>query len=177
MAVEFAIIGIPMLMLMFGVLELALILLVSATLDSATDFAARNIRTGRFQADHPSQTAEDKEVRKVEFSKLVCRNMTWLKGRCNDKLIVDSETFDTFSGAGGSEPADPETFDQRRACWSTGNPEDIVLVRTYYEWPIITPLLKPMFKSAGHEGRLISSARIFRNEPYNAALRPGGAGC
>ena len=46
MAVEFAIIGIPMLMLMFGVLELALILLVSATLDSATDFAARNIRTG-----------------------------------------------------------------------------------------------------------------------------------
>ena len=177
MAVEFAIIGIPMLMLMFGVLELALILLVSATLDSATDFAARNIRTGRFQADHPSQTAEDKEVSKVEFSKLVCRNMSWLKDRCDDKLIVDSETFDTFSGAGGSEPAAPETFDQRRACWSTGNPEDIVLVRTYYEWPIITPLLKPMFKSAGHEGRLISSARIFRNEPYNAALRPGGAGC
>ena len=56
-------------------------------------------------------------------------------------------------------------------------PEDIVLVRTYYEWPIISPLLKPVFHSAGHEGRLLSSARIFRNEPYNAALRPLGAKC
>lgn len=176
-AIEFAIIGIPLLMLMFGVLELALILLVSATLDSATDFAARNIRTGRFQVAHPGQTPEDREVSKGEFSKLVCRNMTWLKDRCEGKLIVDAETFDTFANAGGSEPADPNNFETRRACWSTGNPEDIVLVRTYYEWPIISPLLRPIFKSAGHEGRLLSSARIFRNEPYNAALRPGGSAC
>ena len=176
-AVEFAIIAIPLLMLTFGVLELALILLVTATLDSATDFATRSIRTGRFQAAHPNQTSEQQEVSKLEFGKLVCRNMSWLKDRCEDKLIVDAETFDTFAGAGGSEPAEPEDFDERRICWSTGNPEDIVLVRTYYEWPIISPLLKPVFHSAGHEGRLLSSARIFRNEPYNAALRPLGAKC
>lgn len=176
-AVEFAIIGIPLMMLTFGVLELALILLVTATLDSATDFATRNIRTGRFQATHPNQTSEQQEVSKLDFAKLVCRNMSWLKDRCEGKLIVDAETFDTFAGAGGSEPARPEDFDERRACWSTGNPEDIVLVRTYYEWPIITPLLKPIFHSAGHEGRLLSSARIFRNEPYNGGLRPLGAKC
>lgn len=176
-AVEFAIIAIPLLTLTFGVLELALILLVTATLDTATDFATRSIRTGRFQAAHANQTPEEQEVSKREFGKLVCRNMSWLKDRCEDKLIVDAETFDTFAGAGGSEPAEPEDFDERRICWSTGNPEDIVLVRTYYEWPIISPLLKPVFHSAGHEGRLLSSARIFRNEPYNAALRPLGAKC
>ena len=176
-AVEFAIIGIPLMMLMFGVLELALILLVSVTLDSATDFAARKIRTGQFQTAHPGQSEEEKKVSKEEFAKLVCRNMSWLKDRCDGKLIVDSETFDTFAGAGSSQPADPQEFETRRACWSTGNPEDIVLVRTYYEWPIISPLLRPIFQSAGHEGRLLSSARIFRNEPYNAALRPGGARC
>ena len=176
-AVEFAIIGIPLMMLMFGVLELALILLVTATLDTATDFATRNIRTGRFQAAHPSQTPQQVEVSKAQFSKLVCLNMSGLKDRCEDKLIVDAETFDTFAGAGGSKPAEPKDFDERRVCWSTGNPEDIVLVRTYYEWPIITPLLKPVFHSAGHQGRLLSSARIFRNEPYNAALHPVGARC
>ncbi|MDO9430090.1 MAG: TadE/TadG family type IV pilus assembly protein [Pseudomonadota bacterium] len=176
-AVEFAIIGIPMLMLMFGVLELALILLVTATLDSATDFAARKIRTGQFQADFPSQTQANKEISMQEFGRLVCRNMNWLRTNCDGKLIVDAETFDTFASAGSSEPAAPQDFDKRRICWSPGNPEDIVLVRTYYEWPIISPLLRPIFKSAGHEGRLLSSARIFRNEPYNAALLPGGAGC
>lgn len=176
-AVEFAIIGIPLMMLTFGVLELALVLLVSATLDSATDFATRKIRTGQFQAAYPGQSEADKKVSKEEFAKLVCRNMNWLKDRCDGKLIVDSETFNDFAGAGNSTPAAPEDFDTRRACWSTGNPEDIVLVRTYYEWPIITPLLRPIFKSAGHEGSLLTSARIFRNEPYNAALSRVGSKC
>ncbi len=164
-------------MLMFGVLELALILLVSVTLDSATDFAARKIRTGQFQTAHPGQSEEEKKVSKEEFAKLVCRNMSWLKDRCQGRLTVDSETFDTFAGAGNSNPTAPENFKTRQACWSTGNPEDIVLIRTYFEWPIITPLLRPVFKSPGHEGSLLTSARIFRNEPYNAALSRVGPKC
>jgi len=176
MAVEFAIIAIPLLMLMFGVLELALILLVTSTLDNATDFAARNIRTGEFQNANPVTSPADIEVTRAQFAALVCRNMTWLQGGCDGKLIVEAETFDTFAGAGGSEPADPNA-NPAGPCWSVGNPEDIVLVRTYYEWPIITPLLRPIFQSAGREGRLLSSARIFSNEPYNAALSPKGARC
>jgi Flp pilus assembly protein TadG len=168
LAVEFAIIAMPLMMLMFGLLELALILLVTATLDTATDFAARNIRTGEFQ--------NSKDVTKNGFKQLVCVNMTWLEDGCSGKLIVEAETFDTFAGAGGSEPADPNA-NPAGPCWSVGNPGDIVLVRTYYEWPIITPLLRPIFQSAGREGRLLSSARIFSNEPYNAALSPKGARC
>ncbi|MDF2902125.1 MAG: pilus assembly protein TadE [Phenylobacterium sp.] len=176
-AVEFAIVAIPLLTMMFGVLELALLLLVSSTLDSATDFAARNIRTGEFQSANPVKSAADIEVTRTEFAKLVCRNMTWLQGGCEGKLIVEAETFDTFAGAGGSEPADPQN-NPAAPCWSVGAPEDIVLVRTYYEWQIISPLLQPIFQSAGRNGkRLLSSARIFSNEPYNAALTPRGAAC
>ena len=177
-AVEFAIIAIPLLMLMFGVLELAFILLVTSTLDNATDFAARHIRTGEFQSANPVNTPEDREITRAQFASLVCRNMTWLDGRCEGKLTVEAETFNTFADAGGSEPVDPSTNPNPAGpCWSVGNPEDIVLVRAYYEWPIISPLLRPIFQSAGREGRLLSSARIFSNEPYNAALTPGGAGC
>jgi Flp pilus assembly protein TadG len=178
MAVEFAIVAIPLMMLMFGVLELALILLVTSTLDNATDFAARNIRTGEFQNANPMSSPPDKEITRGQFAKLVCRNMTWLQAGCDGKLMVEAETFDTFAGAGGSEPADPNANPNPAGpCWSVGNPEDIVLVRTYYEWPIISPLLRPIFQSAGRDGRLLSSARIFSNEPYNAALRPVGAAC
>lgn len=174
-AVEFAIVAIPMLTMMFGVLELALILLVASTLDNATDFAARNIRTGEFQNANPIKTEADKEITRSEFRSLVCRNMTWLSGRCDDKLIVEAETFATFAGA--AQPADPQN-NPAAPCWSVGNPEDIVLVRTYYEWPIISPLLRPLFQSAGHDGtRVLGSARIFSNEPYNAALTRVGAKC
>ncbi len=168
-AVEFALISIPLLLLMFGILELGLILLVTATLDTATDFAARNVRTGEFQ--------QNTSGTKQEFKELVCRNMSWLKDDCVDNMLVEAETFATFANAGNATPANPQSPNPTTICWKVGNPEDIVLVRTHFKWPIFTPLMQPFLENDGKTGRLLSSARIFRNEPYNAALQPLGARC
>lgn len=182
-AVEFALIATPLLILLFGVLELCMILLVSATLDTATDFAARNIRTGVFQ--------KSGAITEADFAALVCRNMNWLSGTCNrianptqpadeSILFVEAETFDDFAGAGTPRQVDMAQFDPTQTCWSVGNPGDIVLVRTYYRWPIITPLLGPYLQNAvvgGKPGRLMSTARLFRNEPFDPSLQPVGASC
>jgi len=48
-----------------------------------------------------------------------------------------------------------------------------VVVTTYFKWPIVTPLLSPLFKNYDG-GRMITSTRLFRNEPFNPALRPLG---
>lgn len=174
-AVEFALISIPLMTLMFGVLELAMILLVSATLDTATDFAARNIRTGVFQANGAARSQAD-------FRKLVCVNMSWLKPMCSvaapepgdadpSPLFVESRTYADFAAAGAQLQRDPTTFDPKNTDWCPGNPEDIVVVTTYFKWPIITPLMRPLFQNyAG--GRMITSTRLFRNEPFNPALTP-----
>ena len=177
-AVEFAIIGIPLMMLIFGVLELALILLVTATLDTATDFATRSIRTGRFQAAHPNQTSAQQEVSKREFGKLVCRNMSWLRDRCEDKLIVDAETFDTFADVKNSNSITPGNFTTSPpTCWSVGGPKDIVLMRVYYQWDLITPLLNATMVNMGGGKRLLVSATAFLNEPYDPTLSKVGAKC
>lgn len=168
-AIEFALISIPMMMLMLGVLELGLILLVSVTLETATEFTARDIRTGVFQMGGAST--------KGDYKAKVCRNMSWLRNLCSSKLYVETQTFDTFTTASSSAPAEPNVFDPTKTCWSPGNPEDIVLVRTYFEWPIITPLLKPVFTDYGSGARLLSSARLFRNEPFNPSLKKVGAKC
>jgi len=47
MAVEFAIVAFPFLLLLFGIVELALVFIVSMTLETATGDAARMIRTGK----------------------------------------------------------------------------------------------------------------------------------
>lgn len=170
-AVEFAFISIPLMMLMFGVLELCMILLVSATLDMATDYAARNIRTGVFQKSGATT--------KTDFEKMVCRNMNWMESMCTispagvnpGKLYVETETFGSFDSASALPNRDPTLFDPTKTSWCPGNPEDIVVVRTYFKWPIVTPMLKPLFQNyAG--GRLITSTRLFRNEPFDPALRP-----
>ncbi len=185
-AVEFALIATPLLMLLFGLIELCLILLVSATLDTATDFAARNIRTGVFQ--------KSGAITEADFAALVCRNMNWLKGSCDQTknptdpdepdeagaLFVEAETFADFAGAANPRQVDEAVFDSTKTCWSVGNPGDIVLVRTYFRWPIITPLLQPLFENAlldGKPARLMTTARLFRNEPYDPSLQPVGASC
>lgn len=173
-AVEFALISMPLMILVFGVLELAMILLVSATLDTATDFAARNIRTGVFQQGPNNMKGQD------GFRRLVCVNMSWLQQMCTqaepkpgdpdpNPLFVEARTFDSYVAAGALQRRDPNTFDPQKTDWCAGNPEDIVVVTTYFKWPIVTPLIRPLFKNY-EGGRMISSTRLFRNEPFNPAL-------
>lgn len=88
-------------------------------------------------------------------------------------LFVEARSFATFADAGAQPPRDPTTFDPQNTDWCAGNPEDIVVVTTYFKWPIVTPLLRPLFKNF-EGGRMISSTRLFRNEPFNPALRPLG---
>lgn len=169
-AVEFAIVAIPMLMMVFGVLELGMVLLVSTTLDTAIDFASRDVRTGRFQ--NGAQTTAE------AFEGKICRNMTWLAQGCESRLSVEAETFVDFGDAAQSTSADPMTFklEDPPRCWSVGTAGDIVLVRIYYSWPLFTPLLDTALQNGPGGTRLLSTAKVFRNEPFNGDS-PQGAKC
>lgn len=169
-AVEFAIIAIPFMALLFGVVEIGMVLLISATLDTAVEFASRNVRTGEFQSAGA--------VSKDDFKALVCRNMTWLQGSCTSRILVESQTFTNYAAAGASLSAAPATFDPAgNRCWSVGGPRDIVLMRVYYQWDLITPVLTPALENMGGGKRLIVSASAFRNEPYDPNQDPVGAQC
>jgi len=84
-AVEFAFVALPFLILLFGIIELGGVFMASTTLEIATDRAARQIRTGEFQA-HGGSTKDD-------FKTLVCQGMSWLQGSCSSNLYIDGRTF------------------------------------------------------------------------------------
>src|SRR4249920_1192115 len=67
-AIEFALISLPLIALIMGTLELALVLLVVTTLETATESASRLIRTGEFQTSAATTRAD--------FKGLVCQRMT-----------------------------------------------------------------------------------------------------
>lgn len=158
----------PFMVLLFGIIELAMAFTVSTTLEQATEVAARRIRTGEFQQSGATS--------KNDFRDSVCLRMSWLQGGCAGKLFVDVRTFSDFNSLANNPQANPTTFNPTATCWSPGQPTDIVLVRTYYEWKLFTPLLNGALMNAGAGKRLVTAAAAFRNEPWNNNA-PVGAKC
>lgn len=167
-AVEFAIVALPFLILLFALLELGSVFMVSTTLEDATDRAARKIRTGEFQ----TSSAQSKQ----DFINEVCNRMSVFQATCSANLYVDVRTFENFTTASAAPAITGENFDPDNTCWSTGAPTDIVLVRTFLAWKLYTPLLDASLQNMSGGKRLIGAVATFRNEPYGNAAKTG-AGC
>lgn len=169
-AVEFGLVSLPILAMIFGLLEIALVFLVATTLDQAMQSAARQIRTGEFQTSVANT--------RTDFKALVCQRMSWLQSKCATDLWLDVRTYSDFATLAATPPVNAPAFNPAATCFSAGQPADIVLVRAYFEWDLITPLLSVAMQNMGGGSgkRLISSTTAFRNEPYNTNP-PIGAGC
>jgi Flp pilus assembly protein TadG len=161
-AIEMAIVGAPFIALLFALLELGLVFMVSTTLENATDEAARRIRTGEIQTSGGTAAT---------MKTAICAEMAWLAGNCDSKLNLDVRTFTSF--AGQTTPPNPVAsgvVTPAKFCWDPGGAGSIVLVRAYYTWKLILPVLNAGLTTAGAGGnRLISTATSFRNEPYSQA--------
>ena len=151
--VEFAFVSIPFLLLIFAIIELGLVSLVSLTLENAVIDVGRTIRTGELQ--NAGGTA-------ATFKTAVCQRMSWLGAACSSALSLDVRTFTGFSTSGAALNAvKPDT-----PCWDPGGPGSIVLVRAYYNWPLITPLLQTGLQTSDGK-RMVTAAAAFSNEPYS----------
>jgi Flp pilus assembly protein TadG len=152
--VELAFTAIPFLMLVFAIIELGLVYLVSLTLDNAVIDVGRTIRTGQFQ--NASGTA-------ATFKASVCQKMSWLGSNCSGALAIDVQTYSDFASTTDSSNSGsvPKTMK-----FDAGKAGSIVLVRAYYTWPLITPLLKTGLQNSNGK-RIVYSATAFTNEPYD----------
>lgn len=165
-AIEFAFVAGPFLFMMFAVIELALVFLLSTSLEAASDGAARRIRTGQFQ--NANQTAAD-------FKTKVCEDMSWFASRCSTSLIVRTKTYTSYAAIQAdttfADPIQPSTSTSRQAKPDSFPatkiaPQTIVVVRSYYKWPLITPFLNGALQKLDNGVALISSTQAFRTEPY-----------
>jgi len=157
-AVEFAIVAIPFFGLLLGIVEVALIFFTSQLIDSGVTEAARLIRTG--QAQTQGFTA-------AQFKQEVCSRILVLSD-CETSLKLDVRTYQDFETTQSKldNPIDKngnliEDFD-----YQPGVGGDIVLVRVFYEWPMITPNLGLGPGNLANGDRLLATTVAFRNEPF-----------
>lgn len=157
-AVEFALFAIPLVMLILGIIEIAMLSAAGTMLQGATDDAGRLIRTGQVQsAGDPRGMFEDLLCDKVDIY-LDCSGLRF-------EAIPLDEGFSSAGDAAARFNADGDLEDQG---FDPGRENDVILIRVAYRYPLITPLIGPIFADAGARGntKLIMSTTVIKNEPY-----------
>ena len=159
-AVEFALIALPFFIMIFGLIEIAILFLFSTTLDHGMAEAARRIPTGELQTQG--------EIDASDFKEMVCGNLFGLMD-CDDKLSVDVRVFASFheSDDGAPEPQDEDDeFDDTTLTLAMGSANDIVMVRVFYEYTLFTPVMSASLTNMPDGRHLMTSSMVFRNEPF-----------
>jgi Flp pilus assembly protein TadG len=153
-AIEFAIVGAPFIALLIGIFESALVFFAQMELQSATTQASRLIMTGQAQLQGLSS---------AQFKSAVCANVPALFD-CS-QIYVNVQVASSFSTMTQYNPLVNGQFNSTMN-YSTGGPDDIVVVQVFYPWPIILgPLGFNLSNMSGNQ-RLLVGTSVFRNEPY-----------
>lgn len=156
-AVEFGLLALPFFALLFATLEATMVFFASASLEKGAADAARLIRTGQVQTGGLSE----QDLRTV-----ICDAMFM---GCDGRMQIDVRRFDSFTQIDFTDPLTAEGDLRTDLVFQPGGPGDIVLVRAFYTWNVITPLLGRSLSNMADGARLIVASAAFRNEPFTDA--------
>lgn len=156
-AVEFGLVALPFLFMLFAVLEMALFFTLDSVLDNATVETGRLVRTG--QVTSASMTPE-------QFQEELCNRMSIFADNCRapNTTTIDVREVPQFD-ADIENPADDGELAAGETGFDPGGPGSLILVRVWYRQPIITAFLAPGEQDKARGYRLLSSTTAFRNEP------------
>lgn len=159
-AVEFAIIALPFFTMLLAAIDFGLMRFATSTLENGVASAARQIRTGQVAAN--GTTA-------AQFRQLVCDNVSMLMA-CDQRLAVDVRVFDSFDDVDFPAAVDANGNLAGAFQYQTGGAGDIILVRVFYSWPMMTPFFGEAMSNMNGGARLLNASAAFRNEPFGALL-------
>ncbi len=172
-AVEFAMVSVPFLMMIFGILGLCLYFFTVFSMEQAVLTASRELRTGALQQGTGSYAGLNSASQmQSKFREQVCKNApAYIKASCNDKvrvMVQSSSGFKTMvepNCKNGDGNLVSEA--QAGAHFTPGGTSDVVFATaciSYDMWKLM-PFLRDntAFKNGAS---LIQASTTFRTEPY-----------
>lgn len=162
--VEFAALATPFFMLMFAIIETALIFWTNQVLEESLSEASRSILTGRAVTLY-----NDAATRTGQFRDAVCTRAPTLLD-CN-KLTIDVRSYASFeaakTGTSGSNPISGGALNTSGFGYnSQPQPGQIVVVRAVLEYRILLNQWNGALVNIGQGRRAILASSAFRTEPY-----------
>lgn len=158
-AVEFALIATPLFLMIVGILEIAMFFAAGTALEGGASAASRLLRTGQAQL-----SADPEETFRVALCDHVrpmipCDRMQYEVIRLDDN---------TFQGAENYEPEFDDDGNLVPSPFSTGNSNDVIMVRTVYRYEFLTPFLGSLITGdPGRNWSMHMAMSVIKAEPYN----------
>ncbi|HWA20128.1 MAG TPA: TadE/TadG family type IV pilus assembly protein [Devosia sp.] len=160
-AIEFGVLAIPFFVMVYAIMETAMLFFASQVLDSAVEDASRRVRTGQAQAASWNLT---------NFRTELCGYTFNLFGDCSG-IQIKVAVIANFAAA-ATAPAVQTctsstcTWDPDFQSYNGGTRRDVVQVQAFYRWPLQVILPYFNLRNQPDNYRLISAMRVFRNEPF-----------
>jgi Flp pilus assembly protein TadG len=155
-AVEFALVAVPFLALLFAIIQTVLLFLAQETLETITANAARLIMTGQAQGQNLTQSS---------FKTQVCGQVVALFN-CAAGININVQTYSSFSNVTAPQLISNGQFQNNNFVFQPGGPGDIVVVEIMYQWPIFVNLLGMNLADLSNNSNLLIATAAIRNEPY-----------
>jgi Flp pilus assembly protein TadG len=168
-AVEFGLILLPFIAMMFAIMETALVFFAQQTLETAVADSARLIMTGQAQTGAWQPADFKQRVCARIYGLFTCDSSAYISASTRPNVYVNVQTYVNFGGISYQPPLDGQgNIDTSRFGYNHGGPGDIVVVQLFYQWPIFVTLMNlgSLSNMAAHSRLLVATA-AFRNEPYN----------
>lgn len=159
MAIEFALVAIPFIFMLVAIIELALMFATAALLESATATASRQIRTGALQ-----QAADAGPAQEALFRGVLCDRASILL--VCDEIEVESVNIGSFGNYNDAMPQMDENGNMTPRGFDAGGVNDVILVRTFYRYTFMTPIIGRFLGEGGNGTRSFISTIVLQIEPY-----------
>ena len=157
-AVEFSLLALPLIMLIFASMQTALLFFYDQALQTGAQKSARQLLTGSVQLGGLTQ---------AQFKTVVCANLP-SQFQCSN-VMVDVQSASSFQATNTSSLT--PTYDIHNSVtnvwnYTPGNPGDIVIMRVMYDWPVLGGPLAVGLANQPNNTHLMVATTVFKNEPY-----------
>ena len=160
-AVEFAMIAPVLFLFLCGIIETGVLFFANGALQDATDTTARMVRTG--QLTGPITATVLKTNICAAISNLISTSS------CNANLQVDLRSYSDFPATSYTAITNPDgSLNTSQMTVQSTATCQVILMRSFYPWTIMTPLMTTLLENMPNGQRLLTAASAFRAEPYTS---------
>lgn len=158
-AVEFALIATPFFLIIIGIIEVSMFFAAGTVLEGGASAASRLLRTGQAQlSEDPEQT----------FQAALCSHVARMIPCDRIQYEVIRLDDNTFAGAEEYVPEFDDDGNLVPSPFSTGNSNDVIMVRTVYRYEFLTPFLGSLITGdPGRNWSMHMAMSVIKAEPYN----------
>lgn len=155
-AIEFAILALPLFIMIFGIIEISLMFFVNSALDASVHKISRMIRTGEVASSN---------ITLADFKARICNDML-LSFNCSNDLVVKVNVLSDLSSAASANPIDTSGKLAVTETFAVGKGSDYILVQTFLPWTAVVNFFSLSSAKLSDGRYLLGSSALFRNEPF-----------